>query len=86
MLKFFNWTQVKDLSLSCTKEKGNNQINVLATLISENQTGTWGMLDDLLVILSERDYRLVVSAQHMKVEQVVKIRRFDNLHFWDGWH
>lgn len=40
MLKFFNWTQVKDLSLSCTKEKGNNQINVLATLISENQTGT----------------------------------------------
>lgn len=68
------------------KRKRNNQINVLATLISETQIGTWGMLDDLLLIPSERDYRFVLSAQHMKVEQVAKIRRFANLHFWDGWH
>lgn len=81
MLKYFKWTQVKDLSLICTKEKGSNQINVLATLISENQIGAWGMLDDLLAIPSERDYSFVLSAQHMKVERVVKIRRF-----WDGWH
>lgn len=69
------------------KRMENNQRNVLATLISENQIGTWGMLDDLLVILSEWEYRFVLSSVwHMKVEQVVKIGVFDNLGFWDSLH